>query len=117
MLLYMFGELVPQGSMSTKLSWTFFKMVIMNEKWYVIGWNAFIEWKWKMMDQRINFWYITLVFKKITKSQVNQITCYNVIDFLLIISWKLSSFWWFSSNWRFFDLNLFENMKTETIGY
>jgi hypothetical protein len=59
-------------------------------KLYVIGWNAFIEWKWKMMDQKINFWDITVVFKKI---EASQITFYNVIDSLSIISWKLSSFY------------------------
>lgn len=76
-------------------SWKFY------ESWMICGWMKCNHWmKWKMMDQRINFSYITLVFKK---SQANQITFYNVIDSLSIISWKLSSFWRFSSNWRFFD--------------
>lgn len=50
-------------------------------------------------------------------SQANQISFYNVIDFLSIISWKLSSFLRFLGNWRFFDSENFENIKTETIGY
>jgi hypothetical protein len=68
-----------------------------------------------MMDQRIKFWYIIVVFKK---SQANQITFYNVIDYLSIILWKIIKFFLrFSSNWRFFDAENFENMKTKTISY